>query len=85
MYAFIRKAGNECLLGIVNFDAAPRTVSMIIPKHAFDCLVIEEGHLHTMTDLFTGRAYSLECSSAVPVQLEVPGYGGLLLKGVAPD
>lgn len=84
MYAFIRKADNECLLGLINFEGVNRRISLNIPKHAFDCLVIEEGHLHAMTDLFTGKTYSLECSSVVPVVLDLPAYGGLLLKGVAP-
>ena len=85
IYAFIRKAGNECLLAVVNFDGTNHRISLNIPRHAFDCLVIEEGHLHTMTDLFTGHTYSLECSSVVPVVLDVPAYGGLLLKGIAPE
>jgi glycosidase len=84
-YAFIRKAENECLLGIINFTDSDKRVTLNIPRHAFDCLVIEEGHLHAMTDLFTGKTYSLECSSLVPVELDVPAYGGLLLKGVAPQ
>lgn len=84
LYAFIRKAGNECLLCVINFSGTPQKVTMNIPKHAFDCLAIEEGHLHTMNDLLTGVAYSLECSSTKPVDLELPAYGGLLLKGVAP-
>lgn len=84
IYAFIRKADNECLLGVVNFDTVPHRIKMRIPSHAFDCLVIEEGHMHTMTDLFTGQIYHLECSSTLPVELEVPALGGLLLKGVAP-
>lgn len=85
IYAFIRKSGNECLLCLINFDKTDRRVRLIIPKHAFDCLVIEEGHLHRMTDLFTGQNYSLECSSVNPIVLDVPAYGGLLLKGVAPE
>lgn len=84
-YAFIRKAENECLLGLINFSGTEQRVSLNIPRHAFDCLVIEEGHLHAMTDLFTGQTYSLECSSVVPVELDLPAYGGLLLKGVAPQ
>ncbi len=84
-YAFIRKADNECLLGLINFEGVSRRISLNIPKHAFDCLVIEEGHLHAMTDLFTGEIHHLECSSIVPVVLELPAYGGLLLKGVAPQ
>lgn len=83
-YAFIRKADNECLLGLINFEGVSRRISLNIPRHAFDCLAIEEGHLHVMTDLFTGKTYGLECSSVVPVVLELPAYGGLLLKGVAP-
>jgi len=84
-YAFIRKAENECLLGIINFTDSDKRVTLNIPRHAFDCLIIEEGHLHAMTDLFTGQTYSLECSSLVPIVLDVPAYGGLLLKGIAPQ
>jgi len=84
-YAFIRKAGNECLLCVINFEDMDRRVTINIPRHAFDCLTIEEGHLHAMTDLLTGNTYSLECSSDIPVVLDVPAYGGLLLKGVAPQ
>jgi len=84
IYAFIRKAENECLLGIINFSDSDQKVTLNIPRHAFDCLAIEEGNLHAMTDLFTGQNYHLECTSLVPVVLDVPAYGGLLLKGVAP-
>ena len=83
-YAFIRKAENECLLVIINFSDSDQKVTLNIPRHAFDCLAIEEGNLHAMTDLFTGQTYHLECTSLVPIVLDVPAYGGLLLKGVAP-
>jgi len=85
MYAFIRKAGNECLFGVINFDGTERRIFIRIPRHAFDCLDIEEGHMHHMTDLFTGKTFSLACSSDIPVVLEVPPNSGLLLKGVASE
>ncbi|HET9572048.1 MAG TPA: alpha-amylase family glycosyl hydrolase [Bacteroidales bacterium] len=80
IYAFIRKAGNECLLCLINFDGVDRKVSLMIPKHAFDCLNLEDGRQHTMTELFSGQIYPLMCSSIYPIELDVPAFGGLLLK-----
>lgn len=85
VYAFIRKAGDECLLALVNFADTPQKIALNIPKHAFDCLDIIENRCYTMQDLLTSETYRLEWSSTKQIELDLPTFGGLLLKCVSPN
>ena len=53
-YAFIRKAGNEVLLIIANFDNVSAIANITIPAHAFDYLGIKEKNAQA-TDLLSGN------------------------------
>ena len=78
-FAFLRKAGNEVLLVVVNFDDMPQTVNVTIPAHAFDYLNLKEKTLQT-TDLLTGENLKLPLQRDAAVSLHLPPLGALILK-----
>ena len=78
-FAFLRKAGNEVLLVVVNFDDMPQTVNVTIPAHAFDYLNLKEKTVQT-TDLLTGENLKLSLQRDAAVSLHLPPLGALILK-----
>jgi glycosidase len=82
VYAFMRKAGGECLLALANFSGEMQRVNLNVPRHAFDCLEIPDGCSVTMKNLFNGETKVLEWSSRRPIFLELSGYGYVLWKAV---
>ena len=77
-YAFMRKAGNEVLLVVANFDAADATVSVNIPTHAFDYLGIPARDAAAI-DLLTGEKTTLSLGKKC-VTTTVKGYYGVIYK-----
>ena len=57
-YAFMRKAGNEVLLVVANFDGNHATANITIPTHAFDYLGIKEKNVQA-TELLSGNKLKL--------------------------
>ncbi len=57
-YAFLRKAGNDILLVVANFDDTPLTMNLTIPNHAFNHLELLE-KAYKAVDLLTGSKASL--------------------------
>ena len=78
-YAFLRKAGNELLLVVVNFSAEDVQCGVNIPRHAFDFLHMSEG-FYEATDLLSGSAWHLNLSTSGPVEVTVPAFYGRVLK-----
>lgn len=78
-YAFLRKAGTEALLVVVNFEPQPATVDVKIPGHAFDFLGIKEKTAQA-TDLITDIKSRLVLKRDESVSLELPKSGALVLK-----
>lgn len=58
-YVFLRKAENDLLLVIVNFDDEPQSVDVHLPAHAFDYLQIPEKKV-TVTDLLSKQKSTLD-------------------------
>jgi glycosidase len=73
-YAFLRKAGSEVLLVVVNFDALPVSTTVNIPAHAFDYLGMKEKNA-TATDLLSEQKMklALKRDGTIPVTLEPLG------------
>jgi glycosidase len=73
-YSFLRKAGSEVLLVVVNFDELPVITTVNIPGHAFDYLMMKEKNA-VATDLLSGQKVrlSLKRDGGIPVSLEPLG------------
>ena len=78
-YAFLRKAGPEALLVVVNFDDCPAVMDVTIPAHAFDHLRIKEKNAMA-TDLLTGKKQRLMLRRDTPVRLQLPPLGAVILR-----
>ena len=73
-FAFLRKADNEVLLVVVNFEDQQVLVNVNIPAHAFGFLKMKEKEV-TATDLLTKQRqhFRLACDETVPLELEPLG------------
>ena len=78
-YAFLRKAGRDSLLILVNFGEQHSKVSVNIPKHAVDFLGLPTGDL-LAKELLTGEDRFMELTPDVDFPLTVPALGGIVLK-----
>ena len=78
-YAFLRKAGEELLLVVVNFDENPTAIDVHIPLHAFDYLQIAEGD-YKVTDQLTNEECVLPMKADVVVHVDIPSYSGRIYK-----
>ena len=78
-YAFLRAAGNEALLVVVNFDDHPQTVDVMLPAHAFDFMKLSEKNAQA-TDLLTGVKSRISLHRDAAVQVALPALGAVVLK-----
>lgn len=78
-YAFIRSAGNEHALVIVNFSDNESTLEVNIPQHAFEYLKIKEGK-KTLTELITNEQSKQVLSASTPIKANIKPYGVKILK-----
>lgn len=78
-YAFLRKAEDELILVVVNFDGRPADVKVRIPSHAFDCLGMNEAE-RDATDLMGGRVQTLNMVRDGLVEIALPEWGACVLK-----
>ena len=79
-YAFLRKAGSEVLLVVVNFDDLPSTMDVTIPAHAFDYLKLKERKSVTAVDLFTGKEIKRQLYRDCYVSVDLEPLGAVVLK-----
>ena len=79
-YAFLRKAGSEVLLVVVNFDDQPATMDVTIPSHAFDYLKLRERKSVTAVDLFTGKEIKRTLTRDCYVSIDLEPLGAVILK-----
>lgn len=79
-FAFLRKHASEVLLILVNFDEMPMPVSVNVPRHAFEYLQMPESESVQAVDLLTGEKETISFTSEKPVAVELPGWGGKILK-----
>ena len=79
-YAFLRKAGNEVLLVVVNFEDHPATMDVTIPAHAFDYLKLKERKNVTAVDLLTGKEIKRQLYRDCYVSVDLEPLGAAILK-----
>ena len=79
-YAFLRKAGSEVLLVVVNFDNLPSTMDVTIPAHAFDYLKLKERKTITAVDLLTGKEIKRQLYRDCYVSVDLEPLGAVVLK-----
>jgi glycosidase len=78
-YAFLRKAGNEILLVVANFDDVPLTMNLTIPDHAFNYLEIQERAYQTV-DLISGQNKSIVLMRDQQIAIDLPARGAVVYK-----
>ena len=78
-YAFLRKAGNDILLVVANFDDTPLTMNLTIPNHAFNHLELLE-KAYKAADLLTGSKASLVLMRDQQVAVALPPRGAVVYK-----
>ena len=71
-YAFLRKAGNDLLLVVANFEDGEVEIDVNIPAHAFDWLEMKEKDV-TATDLLTKEKQSMLLRKDGPVRMLIDG------------
>ncbi len=79
-YAFLRKAGSEALLVVVNFDDLPSTMDVTIPAHAFDYLKLKERKNVTAVDLLTAKEIKRQLYRDCYVSVDLEPLGAVILK-----
>jgi glycosidase len=79
-YAFLRKAGNDVLLVVANFDESATTMDVTIPAHAFDYLKLKERKNVTAVDLLTGKEIKRQIRRDCYVSVDLEPLGAVILK-----
>ena len=79
-YAFLRRKDDEVCLILANFADYIGKVTIWLPQHVFDFYSMEPQYKRNALDIITGREYSIAWTPEVPVEVEVSGYNGLILK-----
>ena len=79
-YAFLRKAGSEMLLVVVNFDELTTTMDVTIPAHAFDYLKLKERKNVTAVDLLTGKEIKRQLYRDCYISVDLEPLGVVVLK-----
>jgi glycosidase len=78
-YAFLRKADNELLLVVVNFEDQEAVIDVTIPAHAFDYMDMKEKNA-IATDLLTKEKLAVRLKRDGSVRMAVPANGGRVWK-----
>lgn len=79
-YAYIRRAGKESLICILNFDDRQVEIKTRIPQEAFDYLRLTERKTTKAVDLLTDTEYDLPLNTNEPITLTLPAWKGVILK-----
>ena len=78
-FAFLRKADSQLVLVVVNFDDVDTEADVVIPRHAFEFLGIDEGQ-HVAVDLLTDQQTEVMLGCDKPITLHLPPCGGVALE-----
>ena len=78
-YAFLRKAGNDLLLVVVNFEDHDVEVDVCLPAHAFEYLQLTESTVMA-TDLLTKEKQSMMLRPDGTVRMNISARGGRVWK-----
>lgn len=79
-FAFIRKHNDEFIIFVVNFSSEDRNVRLNIPKHAFECLDIQDGNTWEAKDLLSGKILTCTLGSFRQSELNLPAQSGVILR-----
>lgn len=79
-YAFLRHSERTTLLIVANFDSEPAAIDVQIPEHVFKFYRMNKRRRLRSIDLLTGKAHSISFTSEVPTHVNLPAYGGIILK-----
>lgn len=82
-FAFLRKAGSELLIIVVNFSSTPAHCKVTVPQHAFDYFQLPCGNddcRKEAIDLLTDERATLLLSPNAPVDVNVAPYSGRIYK-----
>jgi glycosidase len=80
-YAFLRKDGHDLILIVANFGNQTARSWIKIPAHAFDCMSIPVKDTPLQAkDLLTGKKTEIQLIPDGTIYVEVPAYGGKILK-----
>jgi len=80
-YAYLRKAGKETLLIVLNFDDRQVDMKVRIPKAAFSYLNQPEWSNAQAVDLLSGDKYdAIAFNSEQSIQLTLPAWKGVVLQ-----
>ena len=78
-YAFMRRAGNDVLLVVANFDDVPLTMRLTIPDHAFNYMEMLE-KAYQAKELLTDDTTTLVLMRDAPVDILLPARGAVVYK-----
>ncbi len=78
-YAFLRKAKNELLLVVVNFEDRDVVIDVNIPAHAFEYLEIKEKKV-IATDLLTKEKLAMSLHKDGGIRMDISARGGRVFK-----
>ena len=78
-YAFLRKADNELLLVVVNFEDQEAVIDVNVPAHAFDYMEMKEKNV-IATDLLTKEKLAMRMKRDSSIRMAVPANGGRVWK-----
>lgn len=78
-FAFLRKAGDETLLIVVNFSGDNTACEVTLPQHALEYLDIKEGE-YKATDLLTGQSLTTDIMADKGVKMDISGFGSRVWK-----
>ena len=78
-FAFLRKKDDEMLLVVCNFNDKKDSISVNIPKHAFEWFAISEKK-YEAKDLLTDEKKQLSLKAYTGVKMTVPAYGARVWK-----
>ena len=75
-YAFLRKADDELLLVVVNFSDEAARCGVMLPRHAFECMGINELYNTTAVDLLTKETVRTNLCADGIVEFDVAPLSG---------
>ena len=79
-YAYLRRAGEEVLLCVTNFDSEDAVLDVTIPGHVFELYQLRNQQKVTATDLLSGTKQTICFCADQPSQVKVPANSGIILK-----
>ena len=79
-YAFVRRHGREQWLVIANFSERTEKVSIHLPGHIFELYGMKQQKTRKGTDIISGRKLTIPWNADEPVETDVDGYSGVIIK-----